>query len=238
MISGLAAFHLTFRYFVSYVSLDDKHWTTSVVRAARVEDLDVANRKPLFSTPIPDFQGFKDPWIFTHNQTFYLFLSVAVPVESTNPDSHSSFDIFNTGDCISASALAISTDLETWNFQGVVLKPDRFGWDRYYRRICSVFVANNLFYAIYDGSSSHHENYEERSAIAVSKDLLSWKSLSVDSPFWMSPYASRSLRYCSVLATGKDTIAIAYEFSRVDKSHELRLIETSIDELRLPSSGE
>ena len=56
----------------------------------------------------------------------------------TNAGSHGTLDIFNTGECVSATGLAVSRDLDKWDWQGVVLKPDATGWDKYCRRINSV----------------------------------------------------------------------------------------------------
>src|SRR5581483_1889997 len=104
-------------------------------------------------------------------------------------------DIFNTGECVSATGLALSRDLEHWEWLGVILKPAPSGWDRYCRRINSVLPNKDGFLAFFDGSVSHEENYEEKTAIAESKDLRAWQSLSPNGPFLTSSHGSGSLRY-------------------------------------------
>jgi hypothetical protein len=229
-----------FRYFTSFVSLEDDRWCTAVIKAPRIEDLNPKELKKIFTGAALGVEGVKDPWVMMHDGTFYMFISVAVSTAKTNTNSHKTQDIYNTGECVSSSALATSKDMETWKYEGLVFTPAAYGWDHYCRRINSVLPLDGKFYAFYDGSGSHYENYEERTAVAVSTDLKSWTSLSPQNAFWTSPYASKSLRYVSVLplrATGdskEQRIAVAYEFARQDGSHDLRLVEVNSSQLQFP----
>jgi hypothetical protein len=149
-------------------------------------------------------------------------------VASTGTGSHSSRDIFNTGECKSATGLAISTDLDRWDWQGVVLAPGDTGWDSYCRRLNSIVPlpggpGADRYLAFYDGSASHRENYEEKCALAVSSDLRQWKTRCPDGPALLSPHASTSLRYLDVKRAGDDW-SLFYEFARADGSHDLRMI--------------
>src|SRR5207247_1003170 len=109
--------------------------------------------------------------------------------------SHATLDIFNTGDCVSATGLAISRDLDHWEWQGVVFSPGASGWDAYCRRINSVLPWEGKYLAFYDGSASAAENYEEKTGLAVSSDLRTWQSVTPKSAYLTSPHASGSLRY-------------------------------------------
>ena len=71
------------------------------------------------------------------------------------------------------------------------------------------------FVAFYDGSASHAENYEEKTGIAVSQNLLRWKSVTETGPAHISPHGSHSLRYMDAQVQGS-TAAIFYECSRPD----------------------
>src|SRR5207249_6460809 len=97
-----------------------------------------AKAKPLFKAHPLGLEGIKDPWIFEHQGLFHMFLSVALPTSKTGAQSHSTLDIFNTGECASATGLAISRDLAEWDWQGVIFAPETSGWDGYCRRINSV----------------------------------------------------------------------------------------------------
>src|SRR5579885_632593 len=101
-----------------------------------------------------------------------MFLSIALPTQRTNDKSHSTLDIYNTGECVSATGLATSTDLDHWEWKGVQFSPASSGWDCYCRRINSVVPAGSGFVGFYDGSASHKENYEEKTGLATSPDLM------------------------------------------------------------------
>jgi hypothetical protein len=220
--------HGQWRYFVSYVDPADGRWCVSLLQAARIEELDPGKAKPLFKAAALELEGIKDPWIFEAEGTFYMLLSVALPVPKTNTQSHSSLDIFNTGDCLSATGLATSHDLEHWDWQGLIFAPGAWGWDAYCRRINSIVAHNGLFFAFYDGSVSHRENYEEKTGLAVSSDLRTWRSATPNGPWVTSPHASTSLRYLDAQVHG-DKLSMFYEFARPDGAHDLRFVETGLD---------
>lgn len=224
------------RYFTSYVHPDDGRWCTAVLTAPTVAQLDPARREVIFTAPPLGLEGVKDPWIREEGGVYHLFLSIATPVPATSSESHATLDIFNTGECKSATALAISRDLKTWEWQGVVLVPPDAGWDKYCRRLNSVVAlpaaagGARRYLGFYDGSASHLENYEERCAVAVSDDLRHWQSLSPRGPTFASDHASTSLRYVDAqFANGR--WHLFYEYAREDGAHDLRLITCSPAEL-------
>ncbi len=222
------------RYFTSFVDSTDGRWKTTVIKTDAPENLDVANMKDVFKASDLDLEGVKDPWVMEVDGVYHMFLSIALPVENTSSESHETLDIYNTGQCVSATGLATSTDLDNWEWKGVVLKPEAEGWDKYCRRINSVYKRDGKYYAFYDGSASHLENYEERNGVAVSDDLINWTSLTPDGPNITSPHASGSLRYSDVQDVNGE-VFFFYEWARADEAHEMRLIKTSADQLPIPS---
>jgi hypothetical protein len=219
------------RYFAAYVDPVDGRWCVSILKAARPQDLDPAKATPLFKAPPLGLEGVKDPWIVEHQGAFHMFLSVAVPTPRTGAQSHATLDIFNTGECVSATALATSTDLDTWQWQGVVFAPDPTGWDRYCRRLNSVVPWKGKFFGFYDGSAGHEQNYEEKTGLATSDDLRRWETLSPEGPCLTSPHSSGSLRYLDAQVQGQKAF-LFYEFARRDASHDLRLIRLSLERLQ------
>ncbi len=210
------------RYFASYVAPEDGRWCVTIAKADSVANLSVAGMKRLFTATELKLEGIKDPWVFEAGGTYYMLLSIALPTSKTSNASHSSLDIYNTGECVSATGLASSKDLDTWQYHGTVFQPGEGGWDCYCRRINSALPHNGRFYGFYDGSASHLENYEERCGLAVSDDLKSWTCLTPDGPLVTSPFATGSLRYIDASATADGKVRIYYEFAKEDGSHNLR----------------
>lgn len=221
------------RYFTSYVDSADGRWCVSCLKADDIRNLDPARAQSVFKGPSLQVEGIKDPWILSYDGAFYMFLSIALPTPKTSQASHSTLDIYNTGECLSATGLAISRDLENWQWQGVVFKPGASGWDRYCRRINSVVPYQQKFIAFYDGSAGHAENYEEKTGLAVSSDLRRWECLSPSNPVLTSPHSSGSLRYIDAQpANGSPgPLNVFYEFARPDSAHDLRLIGISAETL-------
>src|SRR6185436_700176 len=113
-------------------------WCTAMMKASSVAQLNPADRQVIFTGPPLGLEGVKDPWILEQNGLYHLFLSVATPTPKTGEESNATLDIFNTGECKSATGLATSRDLDNWEWQGVVFAPGVTGWDQYCRRINSI----------------------------------------------------------------------------------------------------
>ena len=226
-------------YFVSYVDPADGRWCVSRLSSDRLESLDADRAVPVFKAKPLGLEGIKDPWIYQREGSFSMIVSVALPTNKTTDQSHSTLDIFNTGECVSATGLAISSDLEHWQWKGVVFAPDATGWDRYCRRINSFFAAGpnragTRLEAFYDGSASHEQNYEEKTGIATSTDDgQSWKSTTPDRPFFTSPHGSGCLRYTDVQLLDRGVL-LFYECARPDGAHDLRLAITNVGDGSFP----
>jgi hypothetical protein len=213
-------------YFVSYVDPADNRWCVAQITGRDISRLDPGSRKPVFKAQALGLEGVKDPWIYQDARTFYMLLSVAVPTPKTSTLAHSSADIFNTGECVSATALATSEDLNSWEWKGLVLQPKPGEWDQYCRRLNSALPFEKNLLGFYDGSAGHHENYEEKCGIAISEGWMNWESLSPQGPAFTSPNGSGSLRYVDAQALGEE-VFLFYEFARADGSHDLRLARCS-----------
>lgn len=225
----------TWRYFTSFVDPADSRWCTVLISSDNIEDLDPSKRQVLFAGPALDLEGVKDPFIFEENGTYHMFLSVAEKTPDMGDDAHQTNDIYNTGQCISATALATSTDLVHWDWQGVVFRPDADSvnktWDGYCRRINSVIRKGDAYIGFYDGSKSYKENYEERPGIAISKDLKNWQTVTPDGPIVTTPNATGSIRYIDALPTSDQHVNLYFEIARPDGAHELRRCKLNLDTL-------
>lgn len=210
------------RYFASFVDPEDSRWTIHVIEADGPDAFDPAQARPLFKAVDLGLEGVKDPWIFERDGVFHMLVSVAVATPQTADDSHATNDIFNTGDCVSATALARSADLTDWEWLGVVFQPEPGGWDCYCRRLNSFVCHEGRCLGFYDGSAGAFENYEEKTGLVESADMLQWRGLSPTGPALTSPHASTSLRYIDAQLVGEQ-VHLFYELARADDAHDLRL---------------
>lgn len=220
------------RYFTSFVDPRDGRWCVSVLRNPDLRRLDPSTARRLFTAAPLALEGIKDPWIFEEAGVYYMLVSVALRTPRTREESHATLDIFNTGDCVSATGLARSRDLDAWEWLGVVFSPGSTGWDAYCRRLTSIVRLRTEYVALYDGSASHLENYEERTGVAVSSNLESWQSLTTEGPALTSAHASGSLRYLDAIATG-DGVRAFYEYARADGGHDLRVARLQVNRLAM-----
>lgn len=218
------------RYFASYVDPADGRWCVAVLKAPSVDALDPSKAARVLSAAELGLEGVKDPWILELDGVYHMILSVAAATPKTSDESHATQDIYNTGECVSATGLATSFDLDEWKWEGVVFTPSGGGWDGYCRRINSVVRRGERYFAFYDGGASERENYEEKTGLAESGDLKSWKTLTPDGPALTSPHASGSLRYMDAVLVG-DTAHLFYEFARGDGSHDLLTLRIDADNL-------
>lgn len=216
-------------HFVSYVDGADGRWRTDRLEAATPETLAPANRKPVFTAGPLGIEGVKDPKVVVFGETYWMLLSyIPTPDRNVTADAmHGTADIYNTGLSISCTAVASSLDLVNWQWHGDVMHPDPASnaWDRYARRIGTVWAEGPMFVGLYDGSASVEENYEERTGVAVSGDLLSFRSLTPDAPTLVSPHGTGSLRYVDMVEVDGQRWYY-YEMTRADGSHELRVSMT------------
>jgi hypothetical protein len=219
-----------FRYWTSYVDAKDGRWCVAVIKGRDVAKFDAAKVERVFSASPLGLEGIKDPWVCEENGMFYLFLSVAIATPQTGKKSHETLDIYNTGECLSATGLVVSHDLDNWEWRGLVMTPPATGWDKYCQRINSVVKRDGKYLAFYDGSASAAENYEERTGLAIGTSLKSWQSLTVYGPGFTSPHTSHSLRYIDAQVMGEEVL-VFFEYARADGAHDLRLARTSVDAL-------
>jgi len=133
---------------------------------------------------------------------------------------------------LSATAMAVSKDLDFWQWKGVSFEPPagKVGqvWDGYCRRINSVIqpdTRRDTFVAFFDGSRGHEQNYEACTGVATSNDLINFKSLSPTGPDVVTRHATGSIRYVDAVHVGLNDLYLFYEIARPDGSHELRVTQ-------------
>lgn len=210
--------------YTSYVDPADNRWRIDVTEADAPDQFDVAKATPALTAETTGTEGVKDPHPVVVGSSLFLFASYAAPAELTPHDrerAHATADIYTTGLSTFPTGLAISQDGVGFDWRPDVLSTGT-GWDRYQARLTTVVPGHSGFLGLYDGSADASENYEERSGVAFSADLVRWTRLTPQRPWRSSPHASGSLRYADVAAVD-DEWFVYYEASRADGAHELRL---------------
>ena len=212
--------------YISYVDPIDKRWKIDLMKAAHPSEFQINERKEVLKAAQTGTEGVKDPFAFFLNGKMHLLVSYATGLHSANESQkeamHATGDIYNTGLTKSCSGLAVSDDGENFEWLGNIFAPSDNGWDKYASRINSFIYRAPFFLGFYDGSSKVEENYEERTGLAVSLDLLHWKRLTPSGPHIESPHLTGSIRYIYPIDLGSEVV-IYYEYTRADGAHEIRM---------------
>lgn len=215
-----------YRLYISYVDPADNRWRTDVMEADNPAGFKPQQRQKVFTAADINGEGVKDPFVIIVGRCYYMLLSYATkPVVNDSErlaTMHDTADVYNTGVCKSSTGLAVSHDGVHFEWLGDVFAPPANGWDSYASRIGAVVYTPPVFTAFYDGSSDVSENYEEKTGLAISFDLMNYRRLTPEGPALVSPYGSGSLRYIDAVPF-EDEIFYYYEMARADGSHEIRL---------------
>jgi len=228
------------RLYLSYVSPEDNRWRISLIEAEEPDRFDASSITPLFTAEAIGGEGVKDPNVFLIGRMVYMLASYATREPDLSAESqdakHATGDIYNTGLTRSRTGAAISGDGRHFRWLGDVspvgsgapaslntAKPEGPPWDDYCRRIGALTpIGNGGYLALYDGSATVEENYEEKTGLAITFDLHTYHTLTPEGPALVSPHGSGSLRYVDVVPVGHE-LFYYYEMARPDGGHELRV---------------
>jgi hypothetical protein len=212
-----------FALYLSFVDPADGRWRIDVCTSDRIDRFDVTRRTTVFTSADLGIEGVKDPVVFRVAGQWQMIVSFATAAQSaTQHQLHSSLDAYNTGLIRSATGLAVSDDGIEWQWIGEIFGPAKTGWDSYCARIGTIFRRDGVWLALYDGSASVKENYEERLGVAYSFDLRTFHRVTRSSPWMNTPHGRGALRYFDVLDF-PDRQLIYFEMARADGSHDLRV---------------
>lgn len=220
-----------YRLYISYVDPRDNRWRIDLMEASHPKEFKVNERKKILTASFIQCEGVKDPCVLIVGGKYYMIVSYAPTPEKTNGElknkMHITADVYNTGITKSHTGLALSSDGVNFRWRGDILSPSK-GWDAYTSRISCVLYLPPVFVAFYDGSSTVRENYEEKTGLATSLDLIHYHRVTEKKPLVVSPYASGSLRYMDSIIVNSQ-IYCYYEYAREDGSHELRMNKVSLE---------
>jgi hypothetical protein len=210
--------------YISYVDPSDGRWRIDLVRADQPDQFDLREVTPVLTAADIGAEGVKDPFLFSIGSQWGMIASYAYAAGNSSDDQlHGTADAYNTGLILSATGLALSDDGLDWQWQGQIMGPSATGWDQYCSRIGCVWRERDTWLALYDGSASVEENYEERVGLSWSWDLKQFHRLTPEGPLLRPPVPGRALRYFDVLDF-PDQRFTYFEMARPDGSHDLRVI--------------
>lgn len=211
-----------YRLYIGYVAPEDNKWKIDMLEAISFEKLDPSKKKLVLDPEVCKVEGVKDPYIIIIGRKYYMFVSYAPTPQITSGDLHSTADVFNTGKTSSNTGLALSSDGINFEWVGDILSPPKKGWHAYAMRLSCLLYINPVFNAFYDGGADVNENYEEKTGLCITFDLMNFIDVSDKEPILVSPHSSKSLRYMDAIKLG-DYIYYYYEYAKPDGSHELRM---------------
>lgn len=211
------------RLYISYVDPADSRWRIDVMEADSPRGFDPATRRAVLTAGEVGLEGVKDPYVVLIGRKYHMLISYA----ATTPEGaraaadqlHGTSDAYNTGLVKSYTGLATSNDGLHFEWQGCALDVGS-GWDAYESRVTAVVYVPPVFNAFYDGTPNVEGNYEEKTGLAVSRDLRSFDRITPDGPEIVSPHASGALRYVDAVQM-EGRIFYYYEMARPDGAHDL-----------------
>jgi len=222
----------TYRLYISFVDPEDNKWRIDMMEADAPKAFAPNQRVKILTADNVGVEGVKDPYVMVIGRKYYMILSYAPKPRAVSEEDqarmHATADVYNTGITKSSSALAVSSDGIHFQWRGDIFAPPDEGWDAYATRLGCVLYTPPVFTAFYDGSAHVGENYEERTGMAISFDLLHYEKISEQGPVLVSPHGSGSLRYMDAIPF-EDRIFYYYEYARPDGSHELRVNSVSLE---------
>lgn len=192
-------------------------WRVDLLEADSPDAFDPARARPVLDAPMYGFTFVKDPTVIVVGGEYLVYTSVGLPEQHEPEDSSGVVRTRGRG----WTALHRSHDAVNFPTAQIVMRPRQQGWDGFNVRITSVCWLSPVWLAFYDGGGHRADSYDEFCGLAVSHDLVNFRSVSVEAPWVRSPHASGSIRYLDALPIC-DTMHYFYEYARPDRAHELR----------------
>ncbi|WP_445492722.1 hypothetical protein [Niallia sp. 03133] len=215
-----------YRLYISYVDSKDNRWRIDVVEAETPTSFDISKRqKVLTAADKEGVEGVKDPYVIKVGDQYFMYFVFAQGVKGQSKEKmHGTGDVHNTGLAVAPTALAISEDGIHFRWIDTVLPVGLDGWDQYQSRLTTIIPYNGLFTVIWDGSVGVEQNYEEKAALAITYDLVTFSKVSFNGPI-LETKNGKAVRYVDALVHNEE-IWYYYEYTREDGAHELRVHKT------------
>ncbi|NUP63883.1 MAG: hypothetical protein HOW71_17115 [Nonomuraea sp.] len=194
------------RLYLSCATPGTKHWRVEVVEAGDPAAFDPRTRATVL--PGDPKTGVKDTVIVRRGAVWHLWASCHPLADPDEADRM-------------VTDYATSADGLEWTWQGTALTGRPGLWDARGVRISAVRFDGGRVLAFYDGRAGAHENYEERTGIAVGAEPDELTALG-EAPAARSPHRGGGLRYLDLVDLPDGRLRLYYEYTRPDGAHDLR----------------
>lgn len=191
-------------------------WRVDLMEADSPGEFNPLESRPVADGPMYGFTFVKDPTMIVVGGEYHMYASVGL-AQQHEPAEEGIIRTRGRG----WASLHRSTDGVNFPTAQIVMSPRQQGWDAFNVRITSVCYLPPGWLAFYDGATHRADSYDEFCGLATSQDLVNFRPVSPHTPWVSSPHASHSIRYLDALVV-EDTMHYFYEYTRPDKSHELR----------------
>lgn len=205
------------RLYISYEDSLMERWRVDLLEADEVVDFDPYHHRTVLQPYDYGVEWIKDPRVYIVGGLYHIFANV--PVEKQWGEDEDGTRHPKGQD---ATVLATSPDGKRFRNFKYIFEPGQGtqGEQGLFRaRINSVVYLPPAYVGFIDMGETYYDNYEEICGLAISHDLKEWCRVTTDGPWVESPYGN--IRYMNALRLG-DEIYYYYEYTREDKSHEIR----------------
>jgi hypothetical protein len=164
--------------------------------------------------------SLKDPRVYHVGGQYYAY--VCVDQEGKFRKIEENGDEIRVPAGFDSTGLMTSSDGKHWrNFRYVLQSGSDPGTQPrdYKARLNSIVWLSPLFVGFYDGGETFYDNFEEKTGLVTSPDLVNWTRVPLAEPWIDSPHGT--VRYLDALRY-EDRIHYYYEYTRSDGSHEIR----------------
>jgi hypothetical protein len=211
-----------FRLYISYVDPITSRWRIDLLEASHPAEFDSAKRIPVLTAEMLNSLSVKDPCVFRLAGSYYMMASYIPNYERVDEaELLKSQDASAIGLAQVFTALLKSKDGVHFKYVRDLISPGSH-WDKLSTVGTSLAYTPPWFTIFFDGRRDASESYEGRAGLAVTSDFERIWKVDEFAPRFLSPNASKSLRYIDVVQLPEKTI-FYYEYARQDGSHELRV---------------
>lgn len=211
------------RLYIGYEDQVTERWRVDLLEADEIEELDPHHHRTVLQPNDYGIDWIKDPRVYIIGGLYHIFANVSVEKRWEEDEDGTRHP---TGQ--DATALATSPDGKRFRNLKYIYEPGGGiqGEKGHFRaRINSIIPLPPLYVGLTDMGETYYDNYEEACGIAISHNLRDWHRVTTDEPWVKSPYGN--IRYVDALRLDDD-IYYYYEYTREDKSHEIRVSKVSL----------